>query len=674
LLVVNSFYFRGLTMKAKYLFSSLVLAASLACCGSLLADPFDLLAPRFSGTFQGLHSVTFGNGVYVAVGENGTILSSADSVTWVPEFSGVTNRLNGIKYGTNGFVAVGDASTVLRSMDGITWKQMTSPAGVNLSAVTYGWGRYVAVGASGVIVTSTNGVNWASIDTGAPYNFNGVDFTQFNTQFPQNLFVLVGDSGTIMTSPDGLAWTLRFSGTFSRLNAISIHCQNFNTYNMTAAGDSGTVLTSKDGITWTVVTSGTSSNLLAVANDGNSSSPARFGIVGQGGVFITGEGAVWNSQYNSIVTNLNGVVYAHGNFVAVGNVGLIQAAILWLPRNSGTLQSLNAITFGGGYFMTAGVNVILRSPNGKDWSPVYTGTGVTLNGLAYGTNGYVAVGAPGAILTSSNGMSWSSQNIGPTTNTFYSAAFGSGIYVAINGRFAYRSTDGINWTGPYSLNVPAPEQCRAVGCGTNLFVALGQLGTIATSPDGINWTARNSGISGYSLNSFAYGNGIYLAVASLHYSFSPDGTNWTAGGFNGNGASYVAYGDQGFVVANSSLPVQSLLTTPDGTNWTVRAFDAAIGAIAFGAGTYVIAGGSMISQSVLTNSQAAPLLAGRCVSQGFKLSAVAEPNYTYRIQFCTNLILANWVDKFDFASTQAITLFIDTNTLSSSGFYQIVTP
>jgi hypothetical protein len=667
----------------NYLPSLIILLASAVC--TLASDQFDLLAPRFSGTYQGLHSVTFGNGAYVAVGENGTILYSADSVTWIPESSGVTNRLNGVKYGTNGFVAVGDASTVLQSVDGITWNQRSSPVSVNLSAVTYGWGRYVAVGASGVIVTSTNGINWASINTGAPYNFNGVDC--------QNIFVLVGDSGTIMTSPDGLAWTLRFSGTFSRLNAISIHSQNSSTYNMTAVGDSGAVLTTTDGITWTVVTSGTSSNLLAVANDGNS--PARFGIVGQGGVFITGTGAVWNSQYNSAVTNLYGIVYAHGNFVAVGSAGLIQAAIPWLPRNSGTLQSLNAITFGGGYFMTAGgtpqnTNIILRSPNGEDWSPVYTGTEGTINGLAYGTNGYVAVGALGVILTSRDGLSWTSQNIGPTTYAFYSVTFGSGIYTAIGASYsisgpftiysptAYRSTDGINWTGPYSLNLS--QRCGAVGFGANLFVAVGVSGGIATSPDGINWTARDSGVSSYPLNSVAYGNGIYLAVGNLYYSVSPDGTNWTASRYSGSGAC-VAYGDQGFVIANGGPPVPTLFTTPDGTNWTLRAFDGASGAIAFGAGTYVIAGGSQyassfntISQSVPTNSQAAPLLAGQCVSQGFKLSAIAQPNYAYRIQCRTNCALANWVDKYDFTSTQAITSFIDTNTMSSSCFYRIVTP
>ena len=145
------------------------------------ADPFDVLTPRFSGTSQVLHGVAFGNGAYVAVGDNGTILYSTDSITWIPEVSGTTNRLYGVRYGTNGFVAVGDAapgatSTILNSADGIAWSQRTSPVTNKLSAICYGLGRYVAAGSKGIIVTSTDALNWTKINTGAPYDLNGIDF------------------------------------------------------------------------------------------------------------------------------------------------------------------------------------------------------------------------------------------------------------------------------------------------------------------------------------------------------------------------------------------------------------------------------------------------------------------------------------------------------------------
>lgn len=366
--------------------SLIVVLVGMVC--TVVGDQFDVLSLRFSGTSQSLHGVAFGNGAYVAVGDNGTILYSTDSITWIPQLSSTTNRLNGVEYGTNGFVAVGDTSTILTSRDGFTWIQCASPVSNKLSAITYGAGRYVAVGSSGIIVTSTNGVNWSSINTGAPYNFNGVSFTQINNN---ETFVLVGDSGTIMTSNDGLAWTLRFSGTFSRLNAVSLtHSPSYNSFLMVAVGDSGTLETSSDGVSWTVVTSGTSANLLAVANDELQNSalpgfniPPRFGAVGQGGVLLTGSGSTWNPQTSSISTNLNGILYTRGNFLVVGDSGLIEAAIPWLPRDSGTTQSLGSVVFYNGSFFAAGSSgigpgdsssIILQSTNGRDWRTVYMGT------------------------------------------------------------------------------------------------------------------------------------------------------------------------------------------------------------------------------------------------------------------------------------------------------------
>src|SRR6185312_12625007 len=41
------------------------------------------------------------------------------------------------------------------------------------------------------------------------------------------------------------------------------------------------------------------------------------------------------------------------------------------------------------------------------------------------------------------------------------------------------------------------------------FIAVGKGGTIISSPDGVNWTAQNSGTT-LPLNAIAYGNGSYL--------------------------------------------------------------------------------------------------------------------------------------------------------------------
>ena len=60
-----------------------------------------------SGTTNFLHGVTYGNGIFIAVGGDGTILTSADGITWTSRTSGTTSNFYGVTYGNGTFVAVG---------------------------------------------------------------------------------------------------------------------------------------------------------------------------------------------------------------------------------------------------------------------------------------------------------------------------------------------------------------------------------------------------------------------------------------------------------------------------------------------------------------------------------------------------------------------------------------
>ncbi|MGY2954787.1 hypothetical protein ACVWZQ_002946, partial [Thermostichus sp. MS-CIW-29] len=70
---------------------------------------------RTSGTSNQLNGVAYGNGLFVAVGWDGTILTSPDGVSWTQRTSGTSNWLNGVAYGNGLFVAVGWNSTILTS-------------------------------------------------------------------------------------------------------------------------------------------------------------------------------------------------------------------------------------------------------------------------------------------------------------------------------------------------------------------------------------------------------------------------------------------------------------------------------------------------------------------------------------------------------------------------------
>jgi hypothetical protein len=62
-----------------------------------------------------LNAVAYGNGLFVAVGYGGTILTSPDGAGWTARTSGTSNALLGVAYGNGKFVAVGQYGIILTS-------------------------------------------------------------------------------------------------------------------------------------------------------------------------------------------------------------------------------------------------------------------------------------------------------------------------------------------------------------------------------------------------------------------------------------------------------------------------------------------------------------------------------------------------------------------------------
>jgi hypothetical protein len=254
-----------------------------------------------------LYAVTYGNGLFVAVGDRGAILTSPDGVNWTRQTSGTSDWLKGVAYGNGLFVAVGGRGAILTSPDGVTWTAQTSGTGNSLSGVAYGDGTFVAVGVGGTILTSPDGVTWTQRASGTSNWLEGVTYGD-------GLFVVVGLGGAILTSPDGVTWTAQTSGTGNGLLGVTYGDGLF-----VAVGWNGTILTSPDGVSWTQRTSGTRNSLSGVTHgDG------LFVAVGSGGAILTSpDGVTWTAQASGTSNPLLGVTYGNGRFVAVGYDGTI---------------------------------------------------------------------------------------------------------------------------------------------------------------------------------------------------------------------------------------------------------------------------------------------------------------------------------------------------------------
>jgi len=112
-----------------------------------------------SGIRGTLYDVSYGNRVFVAVGNEGKLVTSLDGVTWTNRNSRTDERLRGIAFGNGIFVVVGYAGTVITSKDGVSWKIRDSGTNERLQMVTYDGDTFVAVG-KGIILISPNGTRW----------------------------------------------------------------------------------------------------------------------------------------------------------------------------------------------------------------------------------------------------------------------------------------------------------------------------------------------------------------------------------------------------------------------------------------------------------------------------------------------------------------------------------
>ena len=148
---------------------------------------------RDSGTSNRLNGVPYGNGLWVAVGVSGTILTSTNGTSWTKRTSGTTSSLLGAAYANGLWVAVGANGTILTSTNGTSWTSRSSGTAEALRSVAYGNGLWVAVGDNGTILTSTNGTSWTPPTSGTTEVLYGVAYAN-------GLWVVVGASGTIRTA------------------------------------------------------------------------------------------------------------------------------------------------------------------------------------------------------------------------------------------------------------------------------------------------------------------------------------------------------------------------------------------------------------------------------------------------------------------------------------------
>ena len=214
-------------------------------------------------------------------------------------------------------------------------------------------------------------------------------------------------------------------------------------------------------------------------------------------------------------------------------------------------------------------------------------------------------------------MTWTAvadSTFGGTTDDIddiVAIAYGGGRFVAggFYGKMA-TSPDGVTWTAVANNPFAQYVVISAIAYGNSRFVAVGSNGKMAYSSDGITWTAVADSPFGTSwIYGIAYGDNRFVAVGNDgKMAYSTDGISWTAVENSTFGTTYnrigaIAYGNNRFVAGGDR---GKMAYSADGVTWTaISATDSPfnyadweIEAIAYVNGKFVAAAGSRIAYSV----------------------------------------------------------------------------
>jgi hypothetical protein len=244
---------------------------------------------------ENLRSVIF-NGSFVALGENGSVLTSADGVNWAANVpitaSGApVTGMNGIAFSGVGYVAVGNGGQLFTSSNLAAWVPGNSNTTEDLTSVELLNGALFATGTNGTLLVAADGVNWIAQTTGlsAGTTLRAVTFMP-NAPPTAVRFVAVGDAGAVVT---------------------------------------GISVPSSVQITWTPTVLAGGQNLRSVTVGG--ATGFRFMAVGLGGAVVFGNSVIDNVPVSSIqwstpatqspTGDMSSVLFFLGQYLAVGSAG-----------------------------------------------------------------------------------------------------------------------------------------------------------------------------------------------------------------------------------------------------------------------------------------------------------------------------------------------------------------
>lgn len=482
--------------------------------------------------------VVYGNGRFVAVGQDGMCRMSFNGYDWTlsvgvsPEITILSVTWDGSRFLALGYKGLTNEYFAIVSENGEIWELLPINIATtgSIQSIIYGNGQYLATTTLGYnnygLAISPDLENWTVVKTSSS-PFGAIAFEQER---------FVAATSNFYSSEDGLTWQLHPSGQSSAITRIR---WLDGRYYATATN---TVLTSLDAQNWEKQTP----NLAGNFTD----------IVKSGGIYLLSANTVSTkplfagpslssleelvdfdlNSVNAIEANNNTFIVVSANgWIRLSHDGFEFIEAIQPQIEYGTFPLLQTIAIGpdgtvvaGGYKDNAFGNdqsyVVVTTEDGNYYDALVSGTGI--NGIVYGRGQYLALTNYNKTISSTDGINWSdlvtpgvdgdhldfadnrffvlgieklSHSVDGSTwwsGNFYNYGtlidllnFKGGLYLATKTKLYINSTaEEYHLTDRWS-EVAEIDYGNIIGLATdeNLLIAISNLGYIGRSVDGINW-------------------------------------------------------------------------------------------------------------------------------------------------------------------------------------------
>jgi hypothetical protein len=283
---------------------------------------------------------------------------------------------------------------------------------------------------------------------------------------------------------------------------------------VTSVGTSGNVLTS-NGTAWVSQASTVSVDTGTIVSSAASSAPSGY-LACDGSTYlkssysalstVIGQAPTLVPSYNSNLSAATPVYYVNGNLINYSKYSTNGGAT-WSNIGTNNISTSNLAQgnwiWTGTYYVNGGANggngIAYRTTLAGAGTSVTTNINYSVYGLAWNGSNLAVAGGPGSttLSYSANGISWTAGASLGAGGTCYDIAYGNSVFViagrnTANGVSIWTTTNG---TAVTLQTLPAGFTSGAayvytLNYANGLFIAVNNLGAVASSPDGVTWTLK----------------------------------------------------------------------------------------------------------------------------------------------------------------------------------------